>query len=149
MLSRVLLQHLQTLRPMNHSCYRLSNRERHVIFQVMQYTAILSHGNGRHRHRIDYSSIVWLPAATRVEGRLIEHHHLVAILDKTIHDLRGKLGAMGIVPVKFCGHSIMHQGCRFPLQSHVRVAPDMYNPELLGNLLAASPITSKFRMTAS
>jgi hypothetical protein len=100
---------------MHHSCYRFSNRERHVTFQVMQYTAILSHGNGRHRHRVDYSSVGWLPATTRVEGRLIEHHHPVAILDKTIHDLSGKLGAVGIMPVQFCGHSITHQGCRFPL----------------------------------
>ena len=40
MLPRVLLQHLQTPRPINHSCHRLSNRERHFPFQAMQHTAI-------------------------------------------------------------------------------------------------------------
>jgi hypothetical protein len=46
----------------------------------------------------------------------------MAVLDKTVHHLRGKLREVGIVPVELRSHSIMHQGCLFPLRSHVRVA---------------------------
>mgnify|MGYP003693787011 CR=1 FL=1 len=98
--------------------------ERHGHFQVMQHTVIISHGNGQHPCCIDRPCIVWLPTTARVEGGLIEHHHSMAVLDKTVHHLSGKLGEMGIVPVKFRGHSIMHHGCLFPLQCHVRVDPE-------------------------
>src|SRR5262249_61955266 len=114
MLPGVLLQHLQTPRPINSSCHHLSGPEWHVAFQVMQHTTILSHCNGHHPCRIEHPHITWLPATARVEGGLIEHHHMVAILDKTFYYLSGKLSEAGIVPVEFRGHSIIHQGCLLP-----------------------------------
>src|SRR5262249_55425066 len=111
MLPRVLLQHLQPSRPINHTCHYLPDLEGYVAFQVMQHTTILSHGNCRHPCCIDCPCIVWLPTTARVEGGLIEHHHTMAVLDKTVHHLSGKLGKVGIVPVEFRGHKSIHGLC--------------------------------------
>ncbi len=89
--------------------------------QVMQHTAIIRRRNCRHTRRIDGSRIVWLPATARVEGGLIEHHHPVAVLDKTVYYLSGKVGQLGIVPVEFRGHRIIHVLC--VLDGHRGKAP--------------------------
>src|SRR5262245_22249265 len=111
MLPGVLLQHLQTPWPSHCPCYYLTDLEWHVSFQVMQHTAILSHGHGCHARSIERPYIVWLPAAARVEGRLVEHYYLVAVLDKIVYHLSGELGEMGIVPVEFRGHKSIHGLC--------------------------------------
>jgi hypothetical protein len=53
MLPGVLLQHLQTPRPINHASHRRTDLERHGTFQVMQHTVSISHGNGQHSCCID------------------------------------------------------------------------------------------------
>src|SRR5262249_32045113 len=72
----------------------------------MQHTAIIRQRYGQHPRLIEGPYIVWLPATTGVEGRLIEHHHRVAVLDKIVHHPGGKLRQPGIVPVEFGGHSV-------------------------------------------
>src|SRR5262249_3079997 len=74
----------------------------------MQHTAIRRQRYGQHPRRIEAPSIVWLPAPTGVEGRLIEHHHRMAVLNKTVHHPGGKLRQLGIVPVEFGGHALVY-----------------------------------------
>jgi hypothetical protein len=66
---------------------------------------------GEHTHRIDGACIVWLPATTGVEGGLIEHDHMVTVVDRAVDNFSGKSGHMGIVPVEFRGHCNVHGWC--------------------------------------
>ena len=86
MLSRVLLRHFQTMRPINFAIYEIAFFKFNVRIQMMKNHAIIIDADSVDPCRANHPHITGLSTAKRIKSCLIQHNDALTILLEAINN---------------------------------------------------------------